>query len=158
MPYNDKVERKDLNKFFGFKNHGKMLFCPCPGYGTRLELWRHFISETGLDFPELQKAPKFDLDTLAYISEGYSAGNIQQAVLTVLPQRRVKKLQQNSLGFSSVEFITALSKTTYTYRDDYDDFREFTDLVTGEKERQRQKTLALAAQAEASSTQKKKKK
>ena len=30
-PFSDKVDRKDLNKFFGFKNNGKMLFLPCPG-------------------------------------------------------------------------------------------------------------------------------
>jgi hypothetical protein len=35
-----------------------------------------------------------------------------------------------------------LSKTSYTYKDDYNAFQKFTDEVTGEKERRRMKEIA----------------
>lgn len=158
MPYSDKVDKKDLIKFFGYKNHGKMFFLPCPGYATRLSLWKHFISETGIDLVQLEKNPKFDLATLAYISEGYSAGNILQAVQATMPPRRVQKILESGRPFDSTEFISALSKTSYTYKDDYNAFRKFTDEVTGEKERRRQKELAERAAAEEKENSKKNKK
>jgi hypothetical protein len=68
VPYAEKVDRKELQKFFGYKNYGTMLFTPCPGYATRLRLWRHFINDTGMDIVALERNPKFDLTTLAYIS------------------------------------------------------------------------------------------
>src|SRR4051812_7852640 len=97
-PFGDKVDRKELLRFFGSANGGRMLYCPCPNYPTRLKLWRHFLAATGLNLAQLDRATtgllltssssmagsshadKFDLTTLAYISEGYSAGNMQQAV------------------------------------------------------------------------------
>lgn len=148
MPYHDKVDRKDLQKFFGFKNQGKMLFCPCPGYSTRLQLWKHFIEKTGMSVQGLDADPKFDLTTLAYISEGYSAGDIERAVNATLTERRVQKLQESDKGLDSGEFISAISKTNYTYKDEYKAFQEFTDDVTGEKDRR--KLLALQAEAAAS--------
>jgi len=63
---------------FGMENYGKMLFCPCPNYGTRLQLWRHFIDRAGLSTVDLVAAGALDLDTLAFISEGFSAGSILQ--------------------------------------------------------------------------------
>lgn len=143
IPYYDKVDRKDLLKFFGPKNQGKMLFTPCPSYSARLKLWAYFISQTGMDLQLLEKNPKFDLNTLAYISEGYSAGNIHQAVQTTLPERRVNKILEAKRNLDSTEFISALSKTSYTYKDDYNSFQAFTDEVTGEKERRRLKELAM---------------
>lgn len=76
QPFDAKVDRKDLNKFFGAQSFGKMLFAPCPNYATRLLLWKQFIIATGLNYNLLEKNPKFDVNTLAYISEGYSAGNV----------------------------------------------------------------------------------
>ena len=77
QPFDAKVDRKDLLKFFGPDSCGKMLFCPCPNYATRVMLWRNFIINTGINYNTLEKNPKFDVNSLAYISEGYSAGNVQ---------------------------------------------------------------------------------
>lgn len=148
MPYYDKVDKKDLIKFFGYKNSGKMLFTPCPGYAARLKLWKHFINATGMNVQEMERNPKFDLTTLAYISEGYSAGNIQQAVQTTLPERRVQKFQETGRTLDSSEFISALSKTSYTYKDDYNSFQGFTEEVTGAKERKKQQEAAEKKKAE----------
>jgi len=68
IPYGDKVDSKDLKKFFSYKNSATMLYTPAPGYSTRLKLWRYFISQTGLDLATLERNPKFDLTTLSYIS------------------------------------------------------------------------------------------
>jgi len=145
-PFDAKVDKKDLNKFFGAQSFGKMLFCPCPNYATRVKLWKHFLLESGVNFALLERAPadKFDLHTLAYISEGYSAGNIQQAVQATLPPRRVQKLLETGRPVESAEFIAALSKTNYTYKEDYAAFVKFTEQVTGETERRRLRDLAAA--------------
>lgn len=167
QPFHEKLERKDFIKFFGPFNSGKMLYTPCPNYATRLKLWRHFINETGLNCTQLEKYHKFDLTTLAKISEGYSAGSvsskhstcmllgsivqfaatigtvsimsclscfhdavpchvlfpqIQQAILSTLPARRVQKFLENGRQLDSNEFISALSKTPYVYKNDYANF------------------------------------
>jgi hypothetical protein len=142
IPYGPLVDRKELTKFFGAKNDGKMLFCPCPSYSTRLKLWAHFIAQTGMDLTLLEKNPQFDINTLAYISEGYSAGNIFQAVTTTLPERRVAKITESKKTLESTEFISALSKTSYTYKNDYVAFQEFTDDTSGAKERRELKEKA----------------
>jgi len=121
-----------------------MIFLPCPNYPTRLLLWQHFIQETGANLTDLQKNPKFDLTTLSFISEGYSAGNIQSAVHTILPARRVKKLKETGKSIDISEFITALSRSSYTYKNDYKQFQKFTEAVTGEKERKKAKAEADA--------------
>jgi hypothetical protein len=76
-PFDLKVDKRDLAKFFGQASFGKMLFCPCPNYANRIKLWRAFIIASGLNYNLLEKNPKFDINTLAYISEGYSAGNVR---------------------------------------------------------------------------------
>lgn len=77
-PFDAKVDKKDLNKFFGASSFGKMIFCPVPNYADRIKLWKNFILNSGLNYTVIEKNPKFDLNTLAYISEGYSAGNVRQ--------------------------------------------------------------------------------
>jgi SpoVK/Ycf46/Vps4 family AAA+-type ATPase len=76
VPYEARVDLKELTKFFGHAAFGKMFFTPCPNYATRIKLWKFFILQQGLNFNNLDKHAKFDLNTLAYISEGYSAGNV----------------------------------------------------------------------------------
>lgn len=81
-PFDPKVDKKDLTKFFGPNSFGKMLFCPCPNYTNRIKLWKNFILNTGVNYAILEKHPKFDLHSLAYISEGYSAGNVSGSSTT----------------------------------------------------------------------------
>jgi SpoVK/Ycf46/Vps4 family AAA+-type ATPase len=165
-PFSDKLDKKEFNKFFHFKNYGKLLFCPCPDYATRMELWRYFIDQTGISTTDMINTLALDLDMLAYISEGFTAGNILQAVKTTLPQRRVDKykelfrklmlenreknrLRQKSFSrLNTSEFVANLSKTLYTYSDVYTDFRDYTMDVTGEAERRRQLKLAEKAEQE----------
>ena len=155
-PFDAKVDKKDLNKFFGQTNFGKMIFTPCPNYGTRMKLWKNFILNSGLNYNLIEKNPKFDLNTLAYISEGYSAGNIQQAVNATIPPRRVQKLLETGRPIDSSEFLTALSKTAYTYKNDYANYVKFTDNVTGETERRRLKELEAARITEEKAAEQKK--
>lgn len=49
IPYYEKVDKKDLQKFFGYKSSGRMIFTPCPTYATRLTMWKAFIG-TPLSF------------------------------------------------------------------------------------------------------------
>lgn len=80
-----------------------------------------------------------------------------------VPPRRVQKLLETGRTLESSEFITALSKTPYTYKNDYANFVKFTDAVTGETERRRLNELAKqkeiedkAADAKKAPTKKKK--
>lgn len=57
------------------------------------------------------------------MSEGYTAGSIEAAVNAVLPPRRVAKIQDPSRsGVEVEEFIHALAKMPYTYKDENDKF------------------------------------
>ena len=54
------------------------------------------------------------------------------------------KLLETGRVVESSEFVSALSKSAYTYKADYASFVKFTELVTGETERRRLKELAAA--------------
>jgi hypothetical protein len=81
---------------------------------------------------------------------------IQQAVLATIPPRRVQKLLETGRPIDSSEFLTALSKTAYTYKNDYANYTKFTDAVTGETERRRLKELEAARAAEEKAGEQKK--
>lgn len=155
-PFDPRVDRKELLRFFGPQHFGKMLLCPLPNYATRLQLWKSAIVDSGINFSHAEQSAKFDLNTLAYISEGYSAGNIFQAVSATLPPRRVQKLLETGRALDSSEFVSALSKTAYTYKADYANFTRFTDAITGETERRRLKELEAQRLADEKAAEQKK--
>lgn len=94
-PTADGVDDGELKSFF--KSNGKMIFCPFPDYATRLRLWKTFITDAGVNvYALIQSRRKFEIGTLAYISQGYTAGSIQAAVQAVLPPRRVAKVGRSS--------------------------------------------------------------
>jgi len=53
-------------------------------------MWKTFITTSGGKIPN-----DFPLSTLAHISEGYSAGSINDAVKAVLTDYRVKRQDYN---------------------------------------------------------------
>lgn len=86
----------------------------------------------------------------------FRLSQIQQSVQATIPPRRVQKLLETGRPIDSSEFLTALSKTHYTYKNDYAAYLKFTDAVTGETERRRLKELEAVRVAEEKETDKKK--
>jgi len=82
-----------------------------PDYGTRIQLWRHFITEEGGVITDV-----LDLSSLAKISDGYTAGAIQACVRKVLVSRRVAMLHIRKLV--AAEFVPALAMRTPVYDED----------------------------------------
>lgn len=99
-------------------------------------MWKTFIDQLGgflkNDFP---------LSTLAHISAGYSAGSIKKTCENVLTEFRMKKMEQRPLALP--EFIGPLSLCASTMDDQYDEYRKFTDDMTGDKKRRDEIEAAL---------------
>jgi SpoVK/Ycf46/Vps4 family AAA+-type ATPase len=123
--------KKKFKKFFD-----KTIYFPFPDYTTRRLMWKTFITELGgklkTDFP---------LSTLAHISAGYSAGSIKRTCENVLTEFRRGKMEQRPLALA--EFIGPLSLCAATMDDQYDDFRKFTDDITGDGKRRTEIEAAL---------------
>lgn len=134
-PFDESVDVDELCSFFSAKNKGKAFFCPHPDYPTRIKLWNYFITKKGLDVAALSLSKGFDISSLAYVSAGYTAGSIAQAVNSSLTARRIQQISEGKRHIESSEFLSALSKTKCFYDDEYKNFSAFADLVTGEKAR-----------------------
>jgi len=134
-PYNDNVDFADFKSFFHDSTSGDpmslMCYVPYPNYLNRQRLWTHFIDEKGVHIEELNKSKNFELSVLTLLSEGYTAGSIRECVEMVLTERRFEKYNRLQQAFSTKEFLKALSKTAYTYKDDQMLFRQFTAAVSG---------------------------
>lgn len=116
--------KKDFKKFFD-----KAIYFPFPDYTTRRLMWKTFIevrTKTKLN-------PEFPLSTLAHISEGYSAGNIKKTCENVLTDFRLTRLDVRPLVIK--EFIGPLSMCAYTDKETNEEFKKFTDIITGDKAR-----------------------
>ena len=115
----------------------KAIYFPFPDYTTRRLMWKTFIEDKG----KFKLTPEFPLSTLAHISEGYSAGSIKKTCENVLTEFRRSKLEQRPLALS--EFIGPLSLCGCTDQDANEEFKKFTDIVTGDKARRDKELKAL---------------
>jgi len=79
-------------------------------------------------------------DHPSYVSS--SPSPLQVARADPAYQRQLRERQKVLKQVQNAEFVNALAKTYYTYRDDYVALQKFTEEVTGEKERKRWKELA----------------
>ena len=116
--------KKDFKKFFD-----KAIYFPFPDYTTRRLMWKTFIEARAL----VKLPPEFPLSTLAHISEGYSAGSIKKTCENVLTDFRKTKLEQRPLALS--EFIGPLSLCGCTDKEMNEEYKKFTDIITGDKAR-----------------------
>lgn len=134
-------EKKAFKSLFTNGAEGKefrcMCFCPYPDYYNRILLWKNFMKKYfdkyEIDIIEVQ-TKGLDLETLAKCSEGYTSGCIQQAVHETLSYRRMQKFLQLDKMFILEEFINNLSKTEYTFAEDYQNFKNFTIEITCHEE------------------------
>ncbi|GBG87220.1 hypothetical protein CBR_g45279 [Chara braunii] len=92
----DCTTKNDSKNFVNFFN--KHIFVPLPDYASLRLLWPALISRHGGSLTH-----EFDLSTLCHLSQGYTQGDIEQVIGTVLTKRRLMKLPTNPL---TVEEIT----------------------------------------------------
>ena len=145
-PHGDRVEAKELLEVFG-PPRGEVVLMPMPDVALRRRLWGYFIEQTGLGMAVCEKGGGFDVDELAAVSEGYTAGGIQQAVLSTLPPKRVQALTQLERGLENRDFVAALSQTAYCYRGEYAANVAWLEQVMGVKERRKMREAAEAKEA-----------
>ena len=123
--------KKEFKKYFD-----KAIYFPFPDYTTRRLMWKNFIEKAG---GELKS--DFPISTLAHISDGYSAGSIKKTCENVLTIFRKSKLEQRPLTLA--EFIGPLSLCSCTMQDQWEEFKTFTDLITGDGNRRKLIEAAL---------------
>lgn len=135
---------KDFKKLFD-----KAIYFPFPDYTTRRLMWKTFIERC-----EGEIRQDFPLSTLALISAGYSAGSILETCQKVLTKYRVNNQKNRPLALP--EFIGPLSLRSNTMDDQYLEFVNFTDTITGDKKAR--KALLAPADGDGKKDKKKKKK
>jgi SpoVK/Ycf46/Vps4 family AAA+-type ATPase len=161
-------ENGDLKDFKAFFD--KFLYMPYPDYASRHMVWKHYMEEMirqGLRKGEemlaqavtTAKPPppmtgdeiklktreilnSVDLSSLAYISEGYSAGAIARTIRSVVTTRRVALSKKRHI--TNVDFLDNLSLQEVTFHDDKLAFLAFTRAITGIDDR-RKKIEAMVA-------------
>lgn len=150
QPFAKNVSARELGGFFGRAHRGRMWYCPCPDHAARLKLWAHGLRRAGLAPDFLQAlAPSLSLSLLARVSEGFSAGAIEQACAATFTPRRVERLRAaNTAKFDVSELLRTLAKTPYLYMHQYNQFANFTFAVSGHKGRLRMLQEAEAEEAE----------
>jgi IQ and AAA domain-containing protein len=92
-------------------------------------MWKTFIEQE----VEIKLRPEFPLSTLAHISEGYSAGSIQKTCKAVLTEFRKTTVESRPLALG--EFIGPLSMNNMTDKEANEEFKTFTDIISGDKAR-----------------------
>lgn len=160
-PFNSSVDMNEMKKFFYDSTNNLqiplMCYIPYPSYSNRMRLWQHFIQELGtVSIEELNESSKFELSILTLLSEGYTGGSIEQTCKLVLTKRRFDKYYREHQVFTTQEFLRALSKTIYTYKDDQESFRKYTAIVTGRSKAIQIYNSKLAAEAAGDGTDGKK--
>eukprot|EP00398_MALV-I-01_sp_L67-1_P000302 gene302-27_t len=121
-----------------------------PDYGSNRLLWKHFIekrlAEAKKEFEAMKKKGEkievpnvtledcdLDLSSLAHASGGYSAGSMEMTVNRVLSLRRIQGLKNR--GLTVTEMTNPLSRTHYTYPQDWLAARNFDYEASGDKKR-----------------------
>jgi len=133
-----------------YANFDEKIYLSFPDYGSSLQVWKHCLQKHGIGAQQ-----QFNVSTLAKVSFGYTAGSIRQAVDRVLTQRRVGQVLSGERALTVGEFLGPLSRTHYTWPEEFMEFRDFDYEVTGEKAR-RDKAEAAEAAANAEAAAKKK--
>jgi SpoVK/Ycf46/Vps4 family AAA+-type ATPase len=100
----------------------RFIYCPRPDYGTRLHLWRTFIQQRG--------GPYFSdnqLQSLAQISDGYTAGTLHRVVAEIITDQRKKRTAQKPIAPD--EFASALAKFDPIWMHQHQEFAVLNDAL-----------------------------
>jgi len=124
QPFFEGVSTKDLIDAFDFK-----VWCSFPDCGSRVMLIHKFIEASGV----IVDPAKLNISALSIAADGYSAGSLRQTVQRVLTARRIQQLKNRPLQVQ--EFLGPLSRTHFSWPEDWLQFREFDHEASGEKAR-----------------------
>ncbi|GAB5357569.1 hypothetical protein AAMO2058_000385500 [Amorphochlora amoebiformis] len=148
-PKHEFGDKKALTDFFG-KKGGKIFFTPIPDTSTRLQIWKHYINKTTLNVHVLALNKEFSMSILGHISAGYSAGAIRAAVAITLSESKAMQIHKvlrsgRVSSLTTQDFVSALSKVSCVYKEEYKIFIDFANSVNGEKKRREIKANPEAA-------------
>merc|ERR1711939_649932 len=79
-------KNKDFKKMFT-KDGSKMLYVPKPDYSSLQMIWKTLIQKRGVKIPQ-----SFDIQTLAHLATGMTAGKINMIVNDVVTDWRIQKV------------------------------------------------------------------
>lgn len=113
-----KKNEKALKAFFG-----RFVYLARPDYQNRQVLLRHFINKAHPGGGQIKLGPEFDLESLAKITEGYTAGSLYSAVRATIPLRRFDVLDTKPL--TSIELVNNLAKVDPMYKAEEVEYRKW---------------------------------
>ncbi|CAK65698.1 unnamed protein product (macronuclear) [Paramecium tetraurelia] len=120
-PWN--ANKKQMKSFFK-----RRVYFPCPNYATRIMIFQRFFEER-----KIQLHPNFPLSSLAHATEGFTAGNIKEALRKILTERRL--ILSAEIPYRISEFVDPLAVQQSTFLQQYQEFRKLHDDLSGNKAR-----------------------
>jgi len=109
---------KDFKKMFT-KDGGKMLYVPKPDYSSLQMIWKTLIQKRGVKLPQT-----FDIQTLAHLSHGMTAGKINSVVNDVVTDWRIQKVARGQTLHIG-EFIQAMARQREVSKEEVQLFEKF---------------------------------
>lgn len=100
------MSNKDFKAMFD-----KNLYFSLPAFSDRYKIWKKYITD------KIGRSYELEYDILAQMSSNFSAESIRACIDYTLSKDRLDKIKFTPL--QSNEFISALSKTQYLYKDDF---------------------------------------
>ncbi|NXV19669.1 DRC11 protein, partial [Cepphus grylle] len=105
------------------KVYQKIILIPRPDYASRFGkyfrrflLWKHIILQNGGAITDL-----LNISCLAKVSDGFTQGQIVQAVQAVLSELRLQQMTRKPLR--TAEFVTALARQDPVYKEEEETFK-----------------------------------
>ena len=112
------LTKKDFKNLFD-----KTFYFGLPSYADRVKLWKTKIAE------KTDQGDNLDYSTLGEMSHGYSHESIISCIDYILSNQRLKNVKFNPL--TSEEFISALAKTQYLYKEEFEANQQFLTMASG---------------------------
>jgi len=96
----------------------KIVLIPRPEYASRQVILRHLVIKHGGTI-----TTALDISSLAKVTDGFTVGQIEAVIKTVLTDRRLSQMAKKAITAS--EFLSPLSTRDPVYKQDEDNFAEF---------------------------------
>jgi len=125
-------KNKDFKTLFT-KGGGKMLYVPRPDYSSMQMIWKALVQRRGVKLPQ-----SFDLQTLAHLSQGMTAGRVNAVVNDVVTDWRLQKVARGH-NLHAGEFIQAMARQRAVSTDDIALFEKFREKFSAKKEKKAKK-------------------
>merc|ERR1712094_30942 len=122
-------KNKDFKKMFT-KDGGKMLYVPKPDYSALQMIWKTLIQKgRGVKLPQ-----SFDIQTLAHLSTGMTAGKINTIVNDVVTDCRIQKVARGQTLHIG-EFIQAMARQREVSKEEVGLFEKFREKFAMKKKK-----------------------